>query len=48
MFRTRSSATCNWFGAAIPRYAEVVREARSGERRRLSSALGIVKTKPIH
>jgi len=48
MFRTGSSAACNCFGAAIPVIREVVRDARSGERRRLSSVLGIVKTKPIH
>jgi len=43
MFRTARDVQLVWC-----RYREVVRDARSGERRRLSSVLSIVKTKPIH
>jgi hypothetical protein len=48
MFRTGAARRAIALVLRSPVIREVVRDARSGERRRLSSVLGIVKTKPIH
>lgn len=48
MFRTGAALRAIGLVLPSPVIREVVRDARSGERRRLSSILGIVKTKPIH
>jgi hypothetical protein len=48
MFRTGAARRAIVLVLRSPAIREVVRDARSGERRRLSSVLGIVKTKPIH
>jgi hypothetical protein len=48
MSRTEAARRAIGLVLRSPVIREVVRDARSGERRRLSSILGIVKTKPIH
>jgi hypothetical protein len=48
MFRTGAARRAIGLVLRSAVIREVVRDARSGERRRLSSVLGIVKTKPIH
>jgi hypothetical protein len=48
MFRIGAARRAIGLVLRSPVIREVVRDARSGARHRLSSVLGIVKTKPIH